>query len=1258
MPIDPARVGARVCATLLVFALGAPAGRATVNDDCRAPLLIPALPFHDIRDTASATTASTDPLQSCGHDAPSINANSVWYSFTAPTALTLLADTSQSDYETLLSVATGPCGALTELACARASPVSVPLRSGQTVLLEVTRLSGTGGGILVLNASRAAQAANDICDTPTVIPVLPFADVVDTTRATTSTTDPLQSCSYGTAAHNSNSVWYRYTAPADGMVTASASGSDYDTVLTAYRGTCAGRREIACGDDRITFPVTAGDPVSVEVTQFGSPSGGTLLLQVTGPPANDICEMSTVIQALPFRATAETSRATLTAAEPASSCASSGESHSVWYSTTALADGTLTVDTSASDYATVVAAYTGSCGTLTEIACGESSGSPRGVSFPVAAGQPVVLKIAAAGSAGGGQLTLNIEGPPLPPGSACATASVIPALPFSATASLVSAPRPETVPVPSCAAPPLFGSWYAYTPAESGLLLVDAVGSDSVAALAAYVGTCDRPQEIACNADANLLVPVTAGQTVLIESAHSVATPTTLMFNLKSVPALPNDFCDTAPTIVVGAPARDTVDIARATTSPSDPVQSCTGSRGAASLWYRLVSPFDGVLTADTAGSSYDTVLGAFRGACDAPTEIACNDNAAGLQSRVTQTVAAGQAVWLEVARRRGPAEGMLAISIAVEPNATPTASQTPMPSPTPSEPPPATPTPTCTPTPTPSRRVDVTATPRVTPSSSGTVQPTSMGTPDRLPTEEPTPPAPAGGCSMGEGRSPELNLLFIVPAALALLRLVSGRRRTLVALLVTASALYGNSATAGPCAGDCDLNGEVTSEELATAEALGRGEGFVDECPALDLNGDAVISADEVGVARDAFANGCLRPAPVAAAAAPPSANAGLPLVADLNGDDATDLVVVDANGDSISIFLGSPAGLPPRASLQLSGTAENALSSPSGVALDDFNGDGITDIAVTNFTGASVSVFLGNGDPHTHRGNGSFAGPTNVPVPVNPLRIVAAKFRGPAAPVDLAVLHTQDGPHTRRGGVTFLRGTGDGQFEPTLHVAVGVKPRDLAVHDFGTSATDAQRDGNLDVAVTLTGEDRIAILYGDGLGTLSPPDTYGAGALPDKLAVLDVNQDACADLATTHRSEPPGDHFVAVNLGACSGSSGSFFNVTVGARSIAISDPSSLVAVQLNADAKLDLAVTDTAAGDVLLLANQSVAGTGFVSFDAPAACAVANGPQAAAVGDFNGDGIDDIAVVGAADGGVSTLRGTGAAPLCAATRSSAYR
>jgi hypothetical protein len=73
---------------------------------------------------------------------------------------------------------------------------------------------------------------------------------------------------------------------------------------------------------------------------------------------------------------------------------------------------------------------------------------------------------------------------------------------------------------------------------------------------------------------------------------------------------------------------------------------------------------------------------------------------------------------------------------------------------------------------------------------------------------------------------------------------------------------------------------------------------------------------------------------------------------------------------------------------------------SNPFSVAVGDFNGDGVMDLAVANYNFASVSVLLGVGD-------GTFADERRFGVGSNPYSVAVGDFNGDGRP-DLAVANS----------------------------------------------------------------------------------------------------------------------------------------------------------------------------------------------------------------------------------------------------------
>ncbi len=96
-----------------------------------------------------------------------------------------------------------------------------------------------------------------------------------------------------------------------------------------------------------------------------------------------------------------------------------------------------------------------------------------------------------------------------------------------------------------------------------------------------------------------------------------------------------------------------------------------------------------------------------------------------------------------------------------------------------------------------------------------------------------------------------------------------------------------------------------------------------------------------------------------------------------------------------------------------------------PDGVAVGDFNGDGILDLVTANYLDNTVSVLLGKGD-------GTFAPQVTYAVGSIPRNVAVGDFNGDGK-LDLAVANQGDNT------VSVLLGNGDGTFAPQVTYAVG---------------------------------------------------------------------------------------------------------------------------------------------------------------------------------------------------------------------------
>ncbi len=287
---------------------------------------------------------------------------------------------------------------------------------------------------------------------------------------------------------------------------------------------------------------------------------------------------------------------------------------------------------------------------------------------------------------------------------------------------------------------------------------------------------------------------------------------------------------------------------------------------------------------------------------------------------------------------------------------------------------------------------------------------------------------------------------------------------------------------------------------------------------------------------------------------------------------------------------------------------TALNWLNSPSpatgslpySVAVGDFNGDGIPDLAVANNWGNTVTILLGSGD-------GTFTPAPSPATGSGPIFVAVGDFNGDGIP-DLAVANAASDT------VTILLGNGDGTFTPAASPATGKQPWSIAVGDFN-------RDGKADLAVTNLGDDTVTILLGNGDGTFTPAPNLVTSGYPEFVAVGDFNGDGIPDLAvatvpTANSTVTNGK--VTILLGNGDGT------FTPAASPVTGFFPVSIVVADFNGDGKADMAVTNFASSTLTILE-----GNGDGTFISKASLTTGDVPYSIAIGDFNGDGKVDLAV-----------------------------
>ncbi len=180
---------------------------------------------------------------------------------------------------------------------------------------------------------------------------------------------------------------------------------------------------------------------------------------------------------------------------------------------------------------------------------------------------------------------------------------------------------------------------------------------------------------------------------------------------------------------------------------------------------------------------------------------------------------------------------------------------------------------------------------------------------------------------------------------------------------------------------------------------------------------------------------------------------------VGDFNGDGKLDVALVSCRSvncfnreltGSVAIFLGDGTGNFALASSPVVG------HQPRSIAVADFNGDGILDLAVANAGSNNVSILLGDG-------TGNFGQALTVPTGLQPFAVTVGDFNGDGK-LDLAIANLDS------DRISVLLGDGTGNFALASAAATGGSPALVTAGDFNS-------DGKLDLAAANMGSSSILI-------------------------------------------------------------------------------------------------------------------------------------------------------------------------------------
>ncbi len=276
-----------------------------------------------------------------------------------------------------------------------------------------------------------------------------------------------------------------------------------------------------------------------------------------------------------------------------------------------------------------------------------------------------------------------------------------------------------------------------------------------------------------------------------------------------------------------------------------------------------------------------------------------------------------------------------------------------------------------------------------------------------------------------------------------------------------------------------------------------------------------------------------------------------------------------------------------------------------PMGVAIGEYSGDGVLDIAVANSGSGTFVAYRGVGD-------GTFGQRITLGSGAFPTNLIFADITGDGLD-DLITVNDDQNIFLFNGFISIYHNAGNGilLFQET-HMTQNMRPNDIRMADFDD-------DGILDVAVMQTDNtaiDPLSISFGLGNGLFGVPVLIPFDNQSATLAVGDINNDGILDLVVGSL----GFDSITYRLG---GGGGGFTDLV----DIGIRPSEAIELVDMNGDGNLDIVSSSRESVGISL-------GHGNGAFGPAILHPLENGAMAGdlAVGDLDGDGNLDVVTANA--------------------------